>query len=459
MKKRILGISSVAVGILLIFGVNYAWKSLPIATGYSAKIMCSCVFLSDREKDAILDTDLSSFDRVDINVNYLDSTVTAKVMGLAERTAVFREGLGCTLALGITVEELKSQSVKITKPDSRQANNYWPTGENFAGGEFPAEIDEDALDRALDKIFLEDDPERLQGTRAAIVVYKGKIVAERYADGFTKDTPLTGWSMTKSITNALAGILVQLNLVSLEDDQLFPKWSGDGDPRSQITVDQLLRMSSGLKWEEVYVGNSDATKMLFTSHSASAVALDKPLEYRPDSVWEYSSGTSNILSELIRQKVGGDNKQYWNFPHYFLFNKIGMRTAVLEPDASGTFVGSSFMYASARDWARFGLLYLNDGVWNGDRILPPGWVEYSRTPTPASPNEKYGAHFWRTKGEPGSTVDMPADAYHLAGYEGQKVVIIPSYDLVLVRLGFSQPEQNWNFTEFVENVVSAFPYR
>lgn len=459
MKRQILRISLIAVAALLIFGINYAWKTLPIATAYSAKIMCSCVFLSGREEASILEQDLSSFDGVDINVNYLDSTVVAKVMGLAKRTAVFREGLGCTLALGTTVEQLKSQNAEITKPDSRQANNYWPTGENFAGGDFPAEIDEDALERALDKIFQEDDPERLQGTRAAIVVYKGKIIAERYAEGFSRDTPLMGWSMTKSVTNALVGILTQLNLLSLEDDHLFPEWSEDGDPRSKITLDQLMRMSSGLKWEEVYAGNSDATQMLFTQHSVSAIPLAKSLEFPPDSVWEYSSGTSNIISELIRQKVGGDHQQYWNFPHYFLFNKIGMRTAVMEPDASGTFVGSSFMYASARDWARFGLLYLNDGVWNGDRILPPGWVDYSRTPTPAAPSEKYGAHFWRTKGEPGSTVDMPADAYHMAGYEGQKVVIIPSYDLVIVRLGFSQPEQNWNFTGFVEDVVSAFPYR
>ena len=459
MKKRLLGISSIAVLVLLVIGVNYAWKALPIATGYSAKIMCSCVFLSNREEASIIQQDLSSFDAVDINVNYLDSTVTAKVMGMATRTAVFREGLGCTLALGATVEELKAEQVLIQKPDSRQANNYWPTGENFAGGEFPAEIDEDALDRALDKVFEENDPEKLQGTRAAVVVYKGKIIAERYAPGFDKDTPLTGWSMTKSVTSALVGILVQLNLLSLDDDHLFPEWSEAGDPRAQISLDQLLRMSSGLQWEEIYAGNSDATRMLFTTHSAASVALEKPLEFTPDSVWEYSSGTTNIISELIRQTVGGDNKQYWNFPHYFLFNKIGMRSAVMEPDASGTFVGSSFMYASARDWARFGLLYLNDGVWNGDRILPPGWVEYTRAPTPNAPRERYGAHFWRTKGEQGSTVDMPADAYHLAGYEGQKVVIIPSYDLVIVRLGFSQPESNWDFTEFVESVVKAFPYR
>jgi len=254
-------------------------------------------------------------------------------------------------------------------------------------------------------------------------------------------------------------ILVQMNLLRLEDDHLFEEWSGENDPRSKITLDQLLRMSSGLEWDEVYAGMSDATRMLFTIASPSQLALSKSMEYPADSIWEYSSGTTNIISELVRRRIGGTNKQYWNFPHAFLFNKLGMRGTIIEPGPDGTFVGSSFMYATARDWARFGLLYLNDGVWNGDRILPPGWVQYSQTATPKAPRERYGAHFWRTKGERDSHPDIPKDAYHMAGYEGQKVVIIPSYALVVVRLGFSQPESNWDFPGFVKEVIDAFPYR
>ena len=459
MKKTILRSILALVTLAFLYGVFYAWKALPIYTAYSAKIMCSCIFISDRDQSSVLAEDLSSFGMADLSVNYLDSTVTSKVMGLAPRTAVFRDGLGCTLALGITSEELKSESVHIIKPDARQANNYWPTGDNFAGGEFPAELDEDALDRALNVVFEEKNPEHLQGTRAVIIVYKGKIIAERYAQGYTKNTPLVGWSMTKSVINALVGILTQMNLLHLDDDHLFEEWSDDGDPRSKITLDQLLRQSSGLKWDEIYGGYSDATRMLLNVPSPPSIPLSKSLEFPPDSRWEYSSGTTNLISELIRRKIGGDNHQYWNFPHNFLFNKLGMRSAIIEPGPDGTFVGSSYMYASARDWARFGLLYLNDGVWNGDRILPPGWVEYTQQPTPKAPRQKYAAHFWRTKGEDGSGPDMPKDAYHMAGYEGQKVVIIPSYDLVIVRLGFSQPESNWDFTGFVEGVVRAFPYR
>ncbi|GJM29696.1 MAG: serine hydrolase [Cyclobacteriaceae bacterium] len=445
--------------VALCYGLYYAWNALPIYTAYSAKTMCSCAFISNRDQASVMASDLSSFSMANLNVNYLDSTVIADVKGLASRTAVYREGLGCTLAIGKTPEELKQEQVKIIKPDARQANNYWPTGDNFAGGEFPADLDEDILERALNNLFEEPDFEKLKGTRAVVVVYKGKIIAERYAEGYSKDTPLLGWSMTKSITNAMAGILVQMNLLRLEDDHLFEEWSGEDDPRRFITLDQLLRMSSGLEWDEQYSGLSDATKMLFTSSQPYSLAINKPLESDPDSVWEYSSGTTNLISELIKRKIGGTNKQYWNFPHSFLFNKIGMRSAVIEPGPDGTFIGSSFMYATARDWARIGLLYLNDGEWNGDRILPPGWVEYTQTATPKAPRERYGAHFWRTRGEREALPDIPKDAFHMSGYEGQKVVIIPSYDLVLVRLGFSQPESNWDFPGFVKDIVSAFPYR
>lgn len=457
MGKLLLKILLAIVAIGLLYGIYYAWNALPVYTGYSAKIMCSCAFVSNREEASILKDDLSSFGMADLSVNYLDSTVVSSVMGLANRTAVYRKGLGCTLALGKTVEEVKAEQETIIKPDQRQANNYWPTGDNFAGGEFPRSMDEDALERAMNNIFSEPDPNHLKGTRAVVVVYRGKIVAERYAEGFSRDMPLLGWSMTKSVVNAMVGILVQMNLLHLDDDHLFEEWSGEDDPRRNITLDQLLRMSSGLEWEEVYSGLSDATRMLFVSDSPPQMALSKHLEFPPDSIWEYSSGTTNIISELVRRKIGGTNKQYWNFPHAFLFNKLGMRGAIMEPGPDGTFVGSSFMYATARDWARFGMLYLNDGVWNGDRILPPGWVEYSQTPTPKASRERYGAHFWRTKGERGSHPDIPKDAYHMAGYEGQKVVIIPSYDLVIVRLGFSQPETNWDFPGFVKEVLDAFP--
>jgi len=206
MGKILLRTLLAAVAIALLYGIYYAWNALPVYTGYSAKIICSCTFVSGREEMSILKEDLSSFGLADISVNYLDSTVVSSVIGLAARTAVYRKGLGCTLALGKTVEEVKAEQEIIIKPDQRQANNYWPTGDNFAGGEFPREMNEDALERAMDNIFNEPDLKRIKGTRAVVVVYRGKIVAERYAEGFSRAMPLLGWSMTKSVVNAMVGI-------------------------------------------------------------------------------------------------------------------------------------------------------------------------------------------------------------------------------------------------------------
>lgn len=253
--------------------------------------------------------------------------------------------------------------------------------------ELPTGVDKVKLAEAMDKAFSEPDPKKPRRTRAVVVVYDGRIIAERYAPGFSQSTPLLGWSMTKSVTNALIGILVGQGRLLIQEPAPVPEWSGADDPRGAITLDQLLRMSSGLKFIEEYTKNSDATCMLFGTHDTAAYAASQPLETEPDSKWSYSSGTANILSRLVRHTIGGTSADYFAFPRRALFNRIGMRSAIMEPDASGTFVGSSFMYATVRDWARFGLLYLQDGVWEGTQILPEGWVDYSRRPTPKAPRE------------------------------------------------------------------------
>jgi len=222
-------------------------------------------------------------------------------------------------------------------------------------------------------------------------------------------------------------------------------------------------MSSGLEFLEEYQTkpNSDCNVMLFEKNDAAAFAAAKPLEAEPDSRWSYSSGTTNIVSRLIRKAVPGSQQDYLAFPRRHLFDKIGMKSAVIEPDPSGTFVGSSFMYATARDWARFGLLYLNDGVWEGERILPHGWVRYSTTPTPGAPAKKpYGAQFWLNTGEPDDRwmPKLPPDLYSARGYEGQFVTVIPSRNIVVVRLGFTVNHNiNWDHQEFLLKILDAIP--
>jgi CubicO group peptidase (beta-lactamase class C family) len=202
--------------------------------------------------------------------------------------------------------------------------------------------------------------------------------------------------------------------------------------------------------------------MLFAAADADSVAATSPLMHEPGTVWYYSSGTTNLIAQRIRDVFVDDDIAYLTFPRHALFDRIGMHSAVIEPDPSGTFVGSSFMYATARDWARFGLLYLQDGVWNGERILPEGWVQYSVTPVPPAPLGEYGAQWWLNAGTAADTMkrrwpDLPRDIFYAAGFQGQYVVIVPSHELVVVRLGVTHDDRAWSLGGFLRTVIDALP--
>ena len=288
-------------------------------------------------------------------------------------------------------------------------------------------------------------------------MHKGRIAAERYAADVGPDTPLIGWSMAKSVMNALAGVLVREGRLAIDRPVPMSEWRKPGDPRGRITLDHLLRMSSGLKFDEdMTTPVADVMRMLLGVGDMASYAANKELEATPGTKWQYSSGTSNILARVVRN-VLKDDGGYLTFPRRALFDRIGMAGAVLETDAAGTFVGSSFMYATARDWARFGMLYLQDGVWDGERILPEGWVAYTRLPAPADPRKRYGAHFWLDvpDGFRGGDARLPRDAFHAAGHEGQFVTIVPSHDAVIVRLGKARYPDAWDHAAFVREVLGA----
>jgi CubicO group peptidase (beta-lactamase class C family) len=269
--------------------------------------------------------------------------------------------------------------------------------------------------------------------------------------------------MTKSVINALIGILVGQGKLSLEKQSLLPEWCKPGDPRADITLDQLLRMISGMTFIEDHTDPlEDVIFMLLGTGDTASYGASKPLEAEPGSKWYYSSGTTNILSKIIRIALDGSETDYFSFPHHALFNRIGMHSAVIEPDAAGTFIGSSFMYATARDWARFGLLYIQNGIWQGKRILPEGWVEYSLTPTHQSVSGEYGAHFWLKvpsyyKSRTNKKRSLPSDTCFAAGHEGQFVTIIPSRKLVIVRLGLSRLPGAWDHESFIAQILEAVP--
>ncbi len=439
-----------------------SWISIGVA--YKAKTLCSGIFVAHRSSASLLNADLLADDlavlrHVGADIDYGTKLVVAQF--LVTRKAVYRPGRGCTLNYGTPedrAQEVAADSAPTlpARPDPRP----WPVGEADAISPVARELDSAKLDAAINQAFSEPDPARLRRTRAVIVVYNGRLVAERYAPGFNKDTPLLGWSLTKGAINALAGIAVKDGKLALNRPVPLPQWRGAGDARGKITLDHLLRMSSGLYFNEN--GRfllKDLTRMLLMTPDTAAYAAEKPLQAAPGTKWSYSSGTANILSRVLRDAVGEAN--YPTFPRRALFDRIGMRSAVMEMDAAGTFVGSSFMYATARDWARLGLLYLQDGTWQGRRILPQGWVQYTRTPAPAAPDKEYGAHFWlRIPAEFRSGDDraiLPADAFHAVGYEGQFVTIIPSRRLVVVRLGLTRCPNTWAQDTFIASVLAAIP--
>jgi CubicO group peptidase (beta-lactamase class C family) len=291
-----------------------------------------------------------------------------------------------------------------------------------------------------------------------VVVQDGEIVAERYARGVTADTPLPGWSMAKSVLSALVGLLVADGRLRLDQRELFPSWRSP-DKRSAIQLEDLLRMRSGLRFSENYaLPWSDVLHMLFNCADSAAYAAGRPLEAEPGRVWHYASGTTNLLSALVRRAVG--DADYGGWPARLLFDRVGMPSAVFEPDAAGTFVASSFIIATARDWAQYGQLWLDRGSVGGDEILPGSWIDFSTTPTPQSPDGRYGAHWWlklqpEVGGEDPAARSIAPDAFFAVGHEAQTLTIIPSKRLVIVRMGAAIHIDAWNHAQFVADVQDA----
>jgi CubicO group peptidase (beta-lactamase class C family) len=272
---------------------------------------------------------------------------------------------------------------------------------------------------------------------------------------------MISWSMAKSVLAALVGIAVSEDKLSLHEPAPVPEWSAPEDPRHAITLDELLRMSSGLRFDETYGAVNDVSRMLFTEPDTGAYAARCPLAAAPDTAWSYSSGTSNIVARVLRAAVGGNVADFVRYSRERLFDPVRMTSAFFEHDASGTPVGSSFVFMNARDWARFGELHRNDGVIDGRRVLPAEWVRYVTTPTPHAPEGQYGAHWWLNAGDradPGSRPwpSLPRDAYAARGYSGQWVLVIPSAELVIVRLGISFPDDGDDGTEeLAASVIEA----
>lgn len=459
MKRFILRLMLIVILVALAWGIRYAWVSFPIISGYNAKQMCTCVFVSGRDAKNIDTSDLGELPlSIATNkVNYEDSSVTSTVWGTASKKAIYRRGIGCTLINDISEKQLGSQTFVIPAATVQNADSIaWPNGDKIVNT-FPIAINKNKLQAAVDNAFKEPYPGKKQRTRAVVILYDGQLVAEKYAPGFNKDTKMYGWSMAKSFTAALIGTLVQNGKLTVDEPAPVPEWNDPNDPRHAITIKNLLQQTSGLNFKEDYTKASDVTNMLYKKDDMAAYAASHSLAYKPGIVFNYSSGNSNILSRIIRQTVG--EKNYAAFPFEQLFYKIGMYHTSFEPDASGTYVGSSYINASARDYARFGLLYYNDGVWNGERILPVGWVKQTQTSSQANPYKNYGYQFWlngKDEKNPSQRKypDVPADMFYCDGFGYQFIYIIPSEKLVVVRLGLTL-DHSFDENAFLKNIIES----
>ena len=442
--KKFLKIFGVLLLFLLIYLRLSIYPQLDLISGFSAKSVASGHFIDGRSLETILQGD-NDIDKIDWATNKIENKqrfVTSNVYGLKTRKAIYREGLGATL---INDEFDVNKTYEVPKRNKTRNNLAFPFGNLEPKDTLFSNIDYDKLNIVVDNAF-DKKAEKNKRTRAVIVIYKDKIIAEKYADGFDKNSKILGWSMTKSLTATYFGILQKQGKLNIMKPAPIAQWAAD--ERSKITINDLLHMNSGLEWEENYGKISDVTQMLFIAEDMTQSQINKPFVGKPNNTWNYSSGTTNLLSGILRKQFK-THQDYLDFWYSSLLDKIGMNSALIETDMAGNFVGSSYGWATTRDWAKFGLLYLHKGNWNGEQLFDPSWSNYVATPTNGS-NGKYGAHFWLNTN--GDFPDVPRDFYRCSGYQGQMVAIFPSQDLVVVRMGLSE---DFDFNGFLSGVISS----
>jgi CubicO group peptidase (beta-lactamase class C family) len=450
MKKRILLSLMVFMIVLLCSALLYITYLSPGITGYAAKNIASGVFVAGRTQESIEKEDINFFPVIYTNniVDYDKGIVTSKLLGIWKSEAVYNEGLGCTLVRDFSTEDVLNMDYpQVSLPAGNPDTIPWPAGDLLADT-IPAGINLQVLGDMLDRVF--EDTATYKGTFAVTVVYKDQIVAERFRSDLNPGNRFLSWSMAKSFTNAMVGAMVKDGLIDINAPMSLKEWAKDD--RKNITLDNLLHMTSGLEFSEAYykMRLTNTTTMLLKNGDMGDYAASKKLIAEPDSVWSYSSGSGNIIQDYLRTAFKS-HEDYLAYPRIAIFNKAGMRSVVWEVDASGTFVGSSYLYATMRDYARFGLLYMHNGNWLGEQIFPEGWVNYTTAPAEGSGGE-YGALFWLNRN--GEFPGLPDDLYYCDGYDGQRIFIVPSKELVIVRTGCS-PRGTIDWQSFLKGIVKA----
>jgi len=443
-----------AIGALLALGAGYGgYRVLESVRTWSAVIarsLCENVFVAGREPADVLAGDWKGAETLRIDIDRTAGRVDVGALGIRRR-AIHRDGLGCTVVVDTTEEELRRATPPRPEVVAASPELAWPAGEQVSLDDLPGEIDVRRLEEALDRAFAGENSGR---TRAVVVVAGDRIVAERYAPGFSAATRFPGYSMSKSVTSALVGVLVGRGLLDVGQPAPIASWQVPGDARGTITLDALLHMTSGLEWRESpFDTTSDGSFALHRGRDVAAHAIAKPLAAPPGTTWNYSTGTSSIVARVIADAVVRAGEEPVFFPSRALFDRIGMRSAVFQLDASGTHAGGYGVHATARDWARFGVLLRDDGSWRGERIVPTGWTASMAQPSPVAPFGAYGAHAWTNAG--GWKPSLPRDAFFAWGFGEQWIAVVPSRDAVVVRLGWNTGLGSWEEEGFVADVLSA----
>jgi len=450
---KILRRTAAALLALIIVLTLILWQMPPqllrVGANYSAKIVCSNVFLAARDPDEVLRVDVQApgiallrFMRVSVDREH--GVVRAGFLGfIGDGIAIARPGKGCTVLPDGRLAAL-SDTTTGGMPPQLESTALWPDG---SAAETHA---------AIDRILANDELAG-PGARALLVVDHGRIVAERYASGFSAGTPLLGWSMTKTVMAGLIGMLVKDGKLSLDQAGFWPARAGDG--RDRIRVADLLAMSSGLKFNEAYGAVSDVTSMLYLQPDMAGFARAQPLAHPVGAVWSYSSGTAVILSRIMQDAAGGDGR---GFAESRLFKPLGMASATIECDEHGTLVGSSYMYATARDWARYAQFLLQEGTWQGQQLLPSGYVAMMAAPVAASGGQYGHGQVWLWGSDakaagvnPDAAFGIPADTFWLLGHDGQSIAVIRSRQLIIVRLGLTPESLGYSTQALVKAVLEA----
>ncbi len=429
------GLIILATIIILLFK-DEALSQIAVGSGFVAKKACSYHYISGRDLDEISYTEFNVAPLKYISAKKSgENKITASLFGLGSNTAVYKKNLGCVLIHGLDDYniEMNSPSTALTKstiiPVSKSLSPSHPN-----------------LKQAV-KLAMDKDGEWLKQTTGLMVIHKDSIVLEGYAAGYTSETEILGWSMTKSIAALLVGILIKDGKLSLEQSKLFSEW--EADERKNIQLKHLINMTSGLEWTEEYEGVCDITQGLFKEENFLSFVKDKKSESKPGTVWEYSSGTTNLISGIIRQELD-DDFMYLSYPNEALFNKLGIAEAYIEIDEAGNMIMSSFGYAKLRDWAKLGMLYMNNGHWNGEQLIDSSFIDFCISSTIDS---NYGGQIWLNTKQI-EYPSAPADMFYFSGYDGQYVFMFPTQDLMILRTGV-QKNDPFDMDAIIAQVLEA----